>query len=86
MIAENEIYNAMSIEREIEQAESTNQPIQGAAPVIFTARKDGVIPDYDIRTDRWEKGQEAMDKIAASYRAKRAEYIKGSNNEDIAEA
>lgn len=37
---------------------------------IYTERKDGVLPQYDIRTDRWELAQEAMDKVNEAREAK----------------
>lgn len=73
---DNDIYEGQSLEREIEIAETTKQPIETSAPQIFTPRKDGVQPQYNIRADRWEIALNAMDKVTGSYRAKRAEYIK----------
>lgn len=73
---DNDIYEGQSLEREIEIAETTKQPIETSAPQIFTPRKDGVQPQYNIRADRWEIALNAMDKVSGSYRAKRAEYIK----------
>ena len=35
----------------------------GVFPTIYTEKKDGVLPEYDIRTDRFEVAIEAMDKI-----------------------
>lgn len=82
--ADNDIYEGQSVERYVEQAETTKQPIEGGAPEIFTPRKDGVRPEYNIRTDRWELAQNAMDKVAASYTAKRADMIKAQENKNSA--
>lgn len=38
----------------------------GVFPTIYTEKKDGVLPEYDIRTDRFEVAIEAMDKINQS--------------------
>lgn len=38
----------------------------GAFPIIYTEKKDGVLPEYDIRTDRFEVAIDAMDKINQS--------------------
>lgn len=35
----------------------------GVFPTIYTEKKDGVMPEYDIRTDRFEVAIEAIDKI-----------------------
>lgn len=76
MQSNNDAYNGQSVERYIEQAEASKQPITGDAPIIYTARKDGVMAEYNIRTDRWETAQRAMDKVSKSYQAKRADWIK----------
>lgn len=38
----------------------------GVFPTIYTEKKDGVMPEYDIRTDRFEVALDAMDKINKS--------------------
>lgn len=38
----------------------------GVFPTIYTEKKDGVLPEYDIRTDRFEVALDAMDKINQS--------------------
>ena len=43
-----------------------NEPITDGAPIIFTEKKDGVLPQYDIRTDKWDIAQSAMDLANAS--------------------
>lgn len=65
-----------TLEQFIARATSTNQPIEATAPIIYTERKDGVEPQYDIRTDRFEIAQATMDKAVKSDRAKREERIK----------
>ena len=59
------------IERKIERITANNEPISDGAEIIFQDRKDGVSPDYDVRTDRWEHAIEAMDVIAKTKIAKR---------------
>ena len=49
------------------------EPITDGAPIIYTPFKEGVKPEYNIRTDRWEVAIEAMDKVS-SYEASR--YVK----------
>lgn len=43
---------------------------------IYTERKDGVLPVYNIRTNRWILAQEAMEKVSKSNEAKRFDRIK----------
>ena len=50
---------------------NSNEPIDNTAPLLYTERKDGVLPQYDIRTDRWAMAMAAMDKVTKSNRAKR---------------
>ncbi len=65
-----------TIEHKIERIVTNKEPITDGAPEIFTERKDGVNPAYNIRTDRWEIAAEAMDSIAGSLQAKREEKAK----------
>lgn len=69
-----------TLENFIDRMTSTNQPIDATSPIIYTERKDGILPQYDIRTDRWEIAQETMSKAAASDRAKREERIKAAQS------
>jgi len=52
-----------------------NEPIggPGAAPLIYTERKDGVLPQHDIRTDVFEIAIDVADKIHGDHIAKRQE-------------
>lgn len=51
--------------RKIISGESSNME-DGVFPTIYTEKKDGVLPEYDIRTDRFEVAIDAMDKINQS--------------------
>lgn len=42
-------------------------------PIIYTDKADGVMAAYDIRTDRFEIGREAMEKIKSTEKKKRSE-------------
>ena len=57
-------YDADSIEEKVRKIMNSKEPITDGAPLIYTERKDGVKPSYNIRTDRWEHAVEAMDKVA----------------------
>lgn len=72
----NQGYIAESLEQKLERVLASNEPIDSTAPIIYTERKDGVIADYDIRTDRMEMAQEAMTIAAKSFIAQREERIK----------
>lgn len=75
-IAENKSYEAMPLEKQIAQMLVTGQPVEGGSPNIFTERKDGVKPEYDIRTDRFDVAMEAVDKASAMGAAMRTELFK----------
>lgn len=51
--------------RKIISGES-NDMDDGVFPTIYTEKKDGVQPEFDIRTDRFEVAIDAMDKINQS--------------------
>lgn len=65
-----------TIEQKIDRIMTTKEPITDGAPLIYTDRRDGVQPDYDIRTDRFEHAIDGMDKVTRSKLAKRAEFYK----------
>lgn len=51
--------------RKIINGESNNVE-DGVFPTIYTEKKDGVRPEFDIRTDRFEVAIDAIDKINQS--------------------
>lgn len=51
--------------RKIISGES-NDMEDGVFPTIYTEKKDGVQPEFDIRTDRFEVAIDAIDKINES--------------------
>lgn len=72
-----------TIEEQVERMVNNNEPIEGEAPLTYTERKDGVLPEYDIRTDRFEIAIDATDKIQASYSARREERLKPKENDKV---
>lgn len=51
--------------RKIISGEANNME-DGVFPTIYTEKKDGVRPEFDIRTDRFEVAIDAIDKINQS--------------------
>jgi len=77
-----------TIEQKVERILDNKEPIKDGAPLVYTDRKDGVMPGYNIKTDRWEVAVEAMDKVAKNVAAKREnkakmEIVKDSGAEPI---
>ncbi|MEM0173378.1 MAG: hypothetical protein QXI16_02610 [Sulfolobaceae archaeon] len=68
-------YEGESIENKVNRILINKEPITDGAPLIYTKRQDGVLPGYNIRTDRFEVAIEAMDKVSKSKLSKRMEYI-----------
>lgn len=74
-----ETFEGETIETKVNRIVNNGEPIKDGAPIIYTERKDGVLPEYDIRTDRWDIAIEAMDKVNMDRIAKR------ENNPDVTE-
>lgn len=65
-----------SIENKVIRLIQNKEPIKDGAPIIFTDRKEGVKPEYNIKTDRFELAIDAMDKAHKSTIAKRDQIAK----------
>ena len=76
----NNSYEGESIEDKLERILQQNEPIKDGAPLVFTERKNGVMPEYNIRTDRFEVALNAMDAVQKSTMAKREAAMKASEN------
>lgn len=72
----NESVEGEYIEQKIERILAGNEPITDGAPIIYTERAEGVKPEYDVRTDRFEVALDAMDTISKNHVAKREERQK----------
>ena len=70
-----EIYEGESIETKCARILQNKEPITDTAPIIYTAKEDGVLPAYNIRTDRFDIAIDAYDKITRSS-AKKEQAIK----------
>lgn len=62
-IIKNDSYEAEPLEVKLRRATEQKTPIESVAPMIYTEKSKGVIPEYDIRTDRFELAQAAMEKL-----------------------
>jgi len=72
-INRNESIEGESLERKLERIIANKEGIKDGVTVIYTERKDGIQPSYNIRTDRFEVALDGMDKIHKSQMAKREE-------------
>lgn len=70
-----------TIEQKMERILNNGEAIKDGAPIIYTDRKDGVLPETNIRTDRWDLAIEGTDAISKSKFAKREEYLNPKSTE-----
>lgn len=82
-----ETYEGESIEAKMRRVIQNKEPITDGAPIIYTEKKDGVLPQFNIRTDKWDIALEAMDKVQGNRIAKSKEFMqqleeKGKELED----
>lgn len=59
-----------TIENKCARIVENNEPISDGAPLIYTEKGKGVLPEYNIRTDKWEIAQDAMNKVTREKIAK----------------
>ena len=67
----NKSYVGERIEQKINRIVNNKEPIKDGAPLVYTDRSEGVKPETDIRTDRFEIAAEAMDKVTKAKIAQR---------------
>lgn len=65
-IFRNEHNTGLSIEEDLRIKLANKEPIEANSPMYYTERKDGVLPQYDIRTDRQEIALDAIEKAEKS--------------------
>lgn len=71
-----------SIEEMLRRLTANNEPIPANVQEIFTPRENGVIPEYNIRTDRFDLAIDATNKFAASKQAMSAEVGEESSQQN----
>lgn len=50
-----------NIEIKVRRITENGEPIKDGAPMVFTEKKDGVRPEYNMRTDKWDLVLEKME-------------------------
>lgn len=61
------------LEQKIQAMMNNEEPIVGTDELIFTKKRDGILPMYDPRGDRFDAAIEAINDITMSAIAKRKE-------------
>lgn len=64
------------IEKKIQRIMDEKTPIDDSAPIIYTERKNGINPAYNVRTDRFDLALEAMEIETKNRIAKNEENFK----------
>lgn len=64
-----------TIEEKVERIINNQEGIDDTVEIIYTDRRDGVKPEYNIRTDRWDLAIEASDIASKINLAKREDYF-----------
>lgn len=84
-INRNTSYEGQSLMQKLRAKLANKETIlgDGDIPMTYTERKDGVLPEYDIRTDRFELAQRAMEKVHSAENAQiaKTEEIPGSGGQ-----
>lgn len=75
-IIKNDSIEGSTIEQKIERLINNKETIKDGAPLIYTERSQGILPAYDIRTDRFEIALEGVTNIQKSQQARREEKAK----------
>lgn len=65
-------YEGLTLAREIEKFQEEGGEIEMGSPLIFTKKSDGVRPETNIRTDRFEMAQDRMQIANEAKNAQRA--------------
>ena len=58
-----EAYEGKTIEQRCREMVETGEPIKDTSPLIYTPKEKGVRPEYNVRADKWDIAQEAMNAV-----------------------
>lgn len=81
-ISVNNSYEGEMLEKKICRMKNNKEPFTAEVALIHTERNDGVKPEHDIRTDRFEIAIDATSYIEKSHRAKREAIHKPKGDDD----
>lgn len=69
-LKKNKTYEGRSIEQLLKEKMEGESVELGAKPLLYTMRIDGVLPETDIRTDKWDMAMNALDITEGQRRAR----------------
>ena len=75
-IKRNNSVEGETLETKVSRWMNNGEKIEASAELIYTERIKGVMPSYNIKTDRFDHALDVTDKIAKSVTAKREAQMK----------
>lgn len=75
-----------TIEEKIERAKNNGEELEIEREEIYTDRKEGVMPAYNIRADKWVIATTAMEAVAKSYENRKLATLKKVEDDDEVES
>ena len=81
-IRRNKSYVGERIEDRVKRLVYSGEALGDGAPLIYTDRRRGVQPEYNIRTDKWDLALDTLDKTNKNELVKRAEFYKNPESID----
>jgi hypothetical protein len=67
----NESSEGETIEQKLRRIVYNREPITDSSPTIYTERSEGVRPELDIRTDKFDQVIDALDSATDAYKTRR---------------
>lgn len=71
LVKRNETYEGKSIEVQLSEKMAGEEIELGGKALLYTERKDGVLPETNIRSDRWDLAMMALDSVERARISKR---------------
>lgn len=84
-IKKSQFKEGINIETKVARMVSNEEPITDAVPLFYGSAKEGVRPEYNIRTDRFQVAMEAHDKISNYEKSQYLKRVNGTESETTSE-
>lgn len=72
-----------TIENKVRRVVLNNEPITDGANVIYTEKKQGILPEYDVRRDKFDIAIDAMDLANRTAWSKSNGVLKKESSESV---
>lgn len=81
-ITRNESYEGETLETKVQRMVRNGEPLDKSVPLYYTERKEGVRPEFNIRTDKFDLALDAMEIAQKGYLAKRENRHNPKENDE----